>query len=241
MFNNHYTTNKTMGANTDYIKDRSVKTISAAKTIAATWVWEEKSIADMALQLAEIVGDKDATPMKIGQEQIVSTANQAMLDARSGWDTALDQLHLWTMQGVGRARTKFRNDPAKLSQLAGLGTRGTSRRVTLEEALAWDTAWTSLAPTWTPTAANTLATFGALRKLCTEDLQTTYAQKQSDWSEANETLAHLADGLEDTNQAWYADATRLFPVGTIEGDMIRSTIPTTYTPPPPKPPVTPVV
>jgi hypothetical protein len=30
-------------------------------------------------------------------------------------------------------------------------------------------------------------------------------------------------------------ATRAFPVGTPEGDTLRSTIPTTYTPPPDKP------
>ena len=29
-----------------------------------------------------------------------------------------------------------------------------------------------------------------------------------------------------------AEATRRFPVGTVEGDLIRSTVPTTYTPPP---------
>jgi len=36
------------------------------------------------------------------------------------------------------------------------------------------------------------------------------------------------------NVAWYADATRVFLAGTPEGDMIRSTVPTPYTPPQPK-------
>jgi len=39
--------------------------------------------------------------------------------------------------------------------------------------------------------------------------------------------------LEDLNEAWYAEATKVFPAGTAEGDMIRSTVPTTYTPPAP--------
>ncbi len=43
------------------------------------------------------------------------------------------------------------------------------------------------------------------------------------------------------SEAWYADATRVFPAGTPEGDMIRSTVPTTYNGPgnPPTPPAPP--
>jgi hypothetical protein len=48
-------------------------------------------------------------------------------------------------------------------------------------------------------------------------------------------LAQLGRSLEDLSEAWYADATRAFPTGTPEGDTLRSTIPTTYTPPPDKP------
>ncbi len=44
-------------------------------------------------------------------------------------------------------------------------------------------------------------------------------------------LNQLAAGLEEINVAWYADATRVFPEGTAEGEMIRGTIPTTYDPP----------
>ncbi len=48
--------------------------------------------------------------------------------------------------------------------------------------------------------------------------------------------------MEDRNEAWYAAATRVYPAGTAEGDMIRGTVPTTYNPPPPPPapPVPPV-
>ena len=34
-----------MGESVDFIKDRAVKTISAANQIAGTWVWQEKPIA----------------------------------------------------------------------------------------------------------------------------------------------------------------------------------------------------
>ena len=37
--------------------------------------------------------------------------------------------------------------------------------------------------------------------------------------------------VNDACQAWYASAIRVFPAGTAQGDMIRGTIPTTYSPP----------
>ncbi len=47
--------------------------------------------------------------------------------------------------------------------------------------------------------------------------------------------------MEDRNEAWYAAATRVYPAGTPEGDMIRGTVPTTRNPPPapPAPPARP--
>ncbi|MEO5716789.1 MAG: hypothetical protein ABIT37_25140 [Luteolibacter sp.] len=49
-------------------------------------------------------------------------------------------------------------------------------------------------------------------------------------NEETEKLGNLAAEMEDVNEAWYANATRVFPAGTPEGDMIRGTIPTTYVP-----------
>ena len=48
--------------------------------------------------------------------------------------------------------------------------------------------------------------------------------------------------MEDDNQAWYKAATKVFKPGTPEGDLIRSSIPTTTSGPsaPPKPPTPPV-
>ncbi|SRR5260221_3859436 len=88
--------------------------------------------------------------------------------------------------------------------------------------------------------ANMLTAFNALRKQCNEDLQNAYSAARSDWRNESGKLAQMGRDLEDTNEAWYADALRAFAAGTPEGDMIRGTIPTTYTPPPPKPPTPPV-
>lgn len=96
--------------------------------------------------------------------------------------------------------------------------------------------------TWSPLPANTLATFKALRKQCAEDLQTAYSDAHTNWSKESKKLAAMGRALEDLNEAWYADATEVHAGNTPEGQVIRSSVPTTYTPPPDKkttPPTTP--
>lgn len=229
-----------MANSIEFVKDRAGKTISAAKQVAPVWTWDEKSAAEMELQLAGITGNKNATPPVEGQEALTSAAEQVMLTARGDWDAALDKLHRWTVQGVNMAKTKFRNDPARASQLENLTARGGSRSATLDEALAWESAWSSVDAAWAPLPGLTLASFSALRKSANEGLQSGYSDARATWREAAEKLGELAAAMEDVNEAWYANATRVFPEGTVEGDMIRGTIPTTYSPPAPKPqPVTP--
>jgi len=230
LFQKHIKTTNTMPVSLEFIKDRAVKTISAAKQVTGAWTWDEKSIAAMETQLAGIAGNKTATSPVAGQESVTSAAEQLMLTARGSWDTALDQLHRWTVQGVNMAKTRFRNDPAKSSQLEGLEARGSSRAGTLDEALAWESAWTSVDAAWAPLPGLTLAAFSALRKQANESLKATYSDARATWREAAEKLGTLAAELEDTNEAWYANAIRVFPAGTPEGDMIRGTIPTTYVP-----------
>jgi hypothetical protein len=137
------------------------------------------------------------------------------------------------------AKNKFRNDPSKKALLSGLTANSNSRAETLTEALAWETAWSTLAPEWAPLPANTLATFHTMRLNCLETLQKNYSNAHAAWRAEAETLAGLAREMEDVNEAWYADATRVFVAGTPEGDMIRGTVPTTYNPPPPPVPPTP--
>ena len=224
-----------MSNSIEFVKDRAVKSISAAKQVAASWTWEEKSIPALEAQLAGIIGDASATPPVTGWEDVAAAAEQAMLTARAAWDRALDQLHRWTVQGVNMAKTKFRNDPAKASQLAGLGARGSGRAATLDEALAWESAWASVDAAWVPLPGLDLAAFSALRKLANESLQSDYSDARAEWRKAAETLGELVSELNDVCQAWYASAIRVFPAGSPEGDMIRGTVPTTYSPPPAAP------
>ncbi|MEI7534553.1 MAG: hypothetical protein WCK57_09300 [Verrucomicrobiae bacterium] len=218
-----------------FVKERATKTIAAAQQLAAQWTWQEKTIPQMKAALTAITGDNTVTPPVIGQEKTASAAEKAMTDARALWDKSLDQLHRLTMQGVSMAKSRYRNDPVKLALVENLTARGDSRPVILDEALEWETAWNEVEPTWNPLPANTLTAFGALRAQCLKALQDDYKNKNSAWREQAGILNQLVANLEDMNVAWYSDATDVFAEGTAEGDMIRGTIPTTCSPPPPKP------
>lgn len=228
-----------MGESTDFVKDRGIKTISAAQQIAGSWTWQEKTIPQMQAALVAIIGDNTATPPVVGQEETASAVEQVMLAARGTWDVQLDVLHRRTVQGVGMVRNKYRGDAAKLAVVGNLTARGSSRKETLDDALAWESAWGQVDAAWAPLPANTLAAFKTLRNQCEEGLRDAYSDAQSAWRKEVGRLAELVAAMEDINQAWYADATRVFPAGTPEGDMIRGTIPTTYHPPAPPPPAPP--
>jgi hypothetical protein len=209
---------------------RATCTISAAKQLAGTWTWPEETPDQMQTQLESITGNSSSTPPIIGQEEIADQAKRAYAGADGTWRAQLNILHQNTVQGLNMAKNKFRNDPASLAVLHGLHAGGNTPEKILSDALAWESAWNQLAPTWNPTPTNTLVAFKTLRKQCAEDLQTAFTDAGSANSEEAAKLEQMCSDLEDVNVAWYADATRVFPAGTAEGDMIRSTVPTTYTP-----------
>jgi hypothetical protein len=222
-----------------FIKNRAVKTISAARSLAPGFVWKKKTPDQMQAELWAITGNSKGTPPITGQEQIVATAKQARTAANGQWETQLDELHRRTVQAVGMIKTELADDPAAFAVVAGLSASSNSIKETLAEALALESAWNTAAPTWSPTTTNTLAAFGVLRKLCAEDLQQAFSDAHAKWRKEVSTLNAMANAVEQSDEAWYADATRVFLAGTPGGEMIRSTVPTTYTPstttPPPAP------
>jgi hypothetical protein len=213
------------------VKRRARATISAAKAVAAKWIWQEESGDQMEAQLEAITGNNTVTPPVIGQEEIASQAQRALAAAEGAWKTQLKALHQLTVQGLNMAKTKFRNDPANLAVVAGLHADGTTPEEILAQVLAWESAWGKIAPTWNPSTTNTFADYKTLRKQCAEDLQIAFKDAGSAASEEAGKAEQMAKDLNDVVVAWYADATKMFAVGTPEGDMIRSTVPTTYTPP----------
>ncbi len=219
-----------MSVTTEFIKVRAVKTISAAKSLAATWTWKKKSPADMQADLCAITGNADATPPVVGQEERVSTALRARAAADGLWETQLTELHRRTVQAVGMIKTELADDPALFAVVKNLSASSNSIKETLAEALALESAWTKAAPTWSPTTINTLTAFGTLRKLCNEDLKQAASDAHAACRTEGTKLNAMANALEQSDEAWYADATKVFPPGTPENQMLRGTVPTTYTP-----------
>jgi hypothetical protein len=213
-----------------FVENRAGKTIAAATNIAAKWVYPGKTTPQIQALLTAIVGDKTTSPPLPGQEGVASAAKKTMEDSRHVWDAGLDQLHVWTMNGIALARTHFADQSTTLALLDNLSATGDSRQGILDEALAWSAAWNQADPTYVPLPGVTLAAFDAQRVQCLTTLQNDYNNKYSAWRDQVGILGQMAADLEKVLVAWYSDATRIFPAGTPEGDMIRGTIPTTYTP-----------
>ena len=219
-----------MRESNDFIKDRTTQTISAAKTLAPQWTFQQKTIAQMQADLTAVIGDSTVNPPIPGQEKTTLTAEATMNTAGATWDTGLNTLHRRTMQGVGMIKNRYKDDAVKLALVAHLTAAGDSMAGILSEALDLETAWTKTDATWSPVTTNTLATFSALRMQCLVTFQEDFKDKRSAWREQAGIEDQMFAALEATNVAWYTDALRVFPLGTPEGSMIRGTIPTTYVP-----------
>lgn len=214
----------------EFTLDRAQKTRDAQDEIKAKWLWSEKTLAQWDADIAALTG----------QNETLATTTAAMLAKRGETDTALDKLDQWTGEGLTLMRLRLRNDPEQLATLDTLTADGTSRANKLTEALDWENAWAKIDSTFAPTTENNFAAFQALRKQCLK-LVGEYGAAETKVTSDNTKLTQLKAQMEDDNQAWYKAATKLFKPGTPEGDMIRSSVPTTTSSPsaapaPPAPP-----
>lgn len=224
-----------MGDTNIFIKDRATKTISAAKQITTKWTWQEMSNAQMQAALTAIIGDHTLTPPVVGQEELASGADRAMATARGMWDTALNDLHDRTVQGLNMCKNRNKNNSTNMAVLNGLKARGTSRPEILAEALAWETAWAKIDATWSPVVTNTYVAYKSLRESCSELLQHAFTDASASSKKESKKMNSMCEALEQSMQSWYADATRVFTADTAEGEMIRGSVPTTYSAPAAKP------
>lgn len=208
-----------MNNSIEFILTRAQASRAAQNEVAAVWLWEEKTVAAWDTDIDGLITQQEAT-----------ADAEAQMEAKRGeLDAKLDELHTKTMQGLNIAKTKYRNNPAKLPVIKNLSAKANSRTGTLQEALDWESAWEKLDAAWLPLTGLTLASFKTLRTGCIT-LQEQYANERAAWRSDAEQLNELAAVLDDVNVGWYNAATHVFPEGTSEGDMIRGTVPTTYEP-----------
>ncbi len=202
---------------------RAQATRDAQTAIAATWVWEEMTVADWNAILAALDAKKVA----------VSDLDADQLAKRSVYENTINQLHDLTVEGLGMARVKWRKDEAKKKILSTLSSAGGGRETVQAEAQAWESVWEKFDAAWNPTPTNTIAAFRTL--ITSSDTQEDdYKGAHTDWRKGAEELQVQAEELWADCVAWYEAATTLFKEGTAIGDMIRGTIPTSPQTPPPE-------
>jgi hypothetical protein len=198
----------------DSIINRAKATRHAQGDVQSSWRWNEKTLEQWDTEISDLQR----------MQEICSSAAFTRNRNRAALDAALQDLHRRTMQCLAMAKFHFRDNPSKLEAFGRLTSEGASRLGIAREAMDLETAWQNVEPEWAPTDANTLASFQALRKQCTE-LDASYIAAYGAWRTQSEILNQKAAALNEANIAWYAAATRIFPDGTVEGDRIRRAIP----------------
>ena len=166
----------------------------------------------------------------VAQMETEQDAEADYLAKRGETEAAIDSIHSLSGRSVRMAKNRYRNDPAKLEVTNRLHNAAASRAGKLQDALEWESAWEKLEPAWSPLPGVTLATFKPQR-LAAMALLEGLTSKKTTWDAADEQLDAQGRALNADCMAWYEAATTVFPAGTPEGDLIRSDIPTTYTPP----------
>lgn len=202
-----------MAENIPFTLQRSQATHSVQVSIAETWVWEEKTVVQWNAAIVALVAKMEAA----------QDAEADYLAKRGEAYAAITALHALAGRCLRMAKNRYRTDPAKLEVIANLRNDKASHAGQIQDALEWESAWEKLDDEWSPLPGVTLETFKPQR-LAAGTLLEAVTTKKTAWDTEDEQLN--ADCV-----AWYEAATTVFPAGTTEGDLIRSDIPTTYTPP----------
>jgi hypothetical protein len=134
-------------------------------------------------------------------------------------------------------KTHYRNDPAATATLKNLHAKGQNDQDILDEGAKFAKAWAQLDATYVPDIGWTLAVYQAAGADCAAKASAVTAADVA-WSSESAKTDEMAAEVEDTNIAWYADATRKFGPDTEHGKTIRQEVPTTSkSVQPPDPPV----
>jgi hypothetical protein len=204
-----------------FVDTRATASKAAQDIVKALWEWDEKTVAQWIADLAEF----DVL-------DVAETTKRAELrSAALAWDETAAGIKQMTQDIVRLAKVRFRKQPAKLDHFTVLKTGSRSRSGIYDQGRAAEKAWLETDPSWAPWPDMSASVLGSslASALALGDV---HAVKKALWRTAASALRNKARALDDDCVGWYAAATTKFPAGTTQGDMIRSTVPTTYNPPP---------
>jgi hypothetical protein len=206
----------------NFVIRRAKTTRHAQEDLKSLWIWNEKTLDQWDNEIADLQRT----------QELCSSAKFVQNSARAALDAGLQEIRRRSMQFMAMAKFHFRNEPSMFEAISRLTSGGGARRAITQEAMDLESAWEKAGPEWAPTDANTFSAFQALRKQCTE-LDAAWIAANSTWHTQSGILNRKAAALNEANIGWLAAATRIFPAGTAEGEMIRRSIPTRYSPPVP--------
>src|SRR5581483_67209 len=234
-----------------FVKDRVEATTSAQESIATKWVWPLKTVAQWQADLNELDGSRDGNQ----PGTLPSLAHNAIaahqFQAKQANDLAnrYELIHIKTVQAVGVMRGRAMADRSHAAVVDELSARGDSNIAIEDEGAELLAAWKlEFGENFTPAPGNT---YDGLRELfegktdAQGNVVTPSLRQLKDAMKTAAAATRKAEGvlnllftrLEDECVQWYAEAVQVFAEGTPEGDMIRTTVPTSdqYSPGHPKP------
>ena len=216
-----------MNEENNFAVTRSTASLAAQLQIGPAFGWSEKTNVEWADDLAAIPT----------QDELVADLLADLTTQRGLLDTAVGVTARRGQTILTLAKIKWRNDAAKVGSFQRIHFSSDGRLSILKDALAVESAWEAADPAWVPITEEgpppvpiTLAVFKAQREAA-GGLLKPESDAQAAWSKQEKTLGELCVALNQNSIPWYGSVTAVFPVGTPLGDMIRSTVPTTYSPP----------
>ena len=221
-----------------FLKQRTDATLSVQSSIAGDWLWPLKTVA---LWQADSLALDQSQPGTLAQ--LAVDAATGAEQARGAIDARLAEMHRQTLATVGVMRVRALRDPDARAVVDELSARGNTRRSIEEEGAALLSAWklefggAALVPAPGITYAGFETLFIGAAAAGGNPAVPSLRELKIDLSDASTTerkavsrVNVLLERVERDVVDWYAEATAVFPEGTVNGDLIRSEIPTTYTP-----------
>ena len=199
--------------NFNEVHARVLATRSMQEQLQGDWTWTEATVADWNASVTALTTARDAYADSLAAE------GNARIDLKA----SAASLHAENKLTLGIAKTDFRNAPAKLGGFAGLQAVGASIPKTLATAQSISSAWQKADPAWTPVPGKTLAAYDALRS-AVAGKQSALSSATAAVRQSNRALRARLTTEDKKAKAWYAVATRVFPVGTPHGDALRAAI-----------------
>ena len=210
--------------------ERAEKTRAAQSVIQAAWVWPLKTIAQWDADLEQCEGGVlNTLAYKALMDDAAYSLTQTAMQSR------MDVMHARTLQLVGVMRARMQANPLLSPTVSHLSANGNTWRSIEEEGedvlAAWKVGFAggTLIPSFTIADFEKLFTGDAVAVPIVPSLRAIKNNHKTALATARQSVGMynaMITRLEDEAQQWYAEATAVYPASTVEGDMIRNSVPT---------------